>query len=131
MIELTDYRGNKVLIHNKDIREVNGYFDGRYPNIQSVIILYDGKKIECSLPYNVVKNLTLQRVRGSLSVDDCKHLMYYGKAKDGSLGIDNGEKHLDYFLSNVFELAKTSTRFDTDKAEKMFWSRIVALANYR
>jgi len=63
MIELTDYRGNKVLIHTKDIREVRGYFDQRYPSIQSVIILYDGKKIECSHPYDVVKNLTIQRVR--------------------------------------------------------------------
>jgi len=70
MIELTDYQGNKVLIHTKDIREVRGYFDQRYPSIQSVIILYDGKKIECSHPYNVVKNLTIQRVSVSLPSKD-------------------------------------------------------------
>jgi hypothetical protein len=77
MIELTDYRGNKVLIHTKDIREVRGYFDQRYPSIRSVIILYDGKKIECSNTYDVVKNLTIQRVSGmSLSEYAQKKLEY-------------------------------------------------------
>lgn len=77
MIELTDCRGNKVLIHTKDIREVRGYFDQRYPSIQSVIILYDGRKIECSHPYDVVKNLTIKHVSGMLLSDYAQKKLEY------------------------------------------------------
>lgn len=75
--------------------------------------------------------LHLQRISGSFNSVECKDLMYYGTLKDGSVKIDDGTKHLDYFLLNIFDLAKESTRFNVKEAIKTFWDRVEALANYR
>lgn len=76
-------------------------------------------------------NGVLPYVSGSFSVEDCKNLIYYGKLKDGSVKLDEGTKHLDYFLTSIFDSNYLKTRFKVIEAEKMFWDRIRALANYR
>lgn len=77
------------------------------------------------------RNEVLPCVSGTFSEDDCKNLIYYGKLKDGSVKLDEGAKHLDYFLTSIFDSTDIKTRFNVIEAEKMFWDRIRALANYR
>lgn len=77
------------------------------------------------------ERLILSGVSGSFSDDDCQQLMFYGKTKNCKVKLDDGSKHLDYFLLKAFDYMKDSTIFDTENATKMFWNRIKALANYR
>lgn len=70
-------------------------------------------------------------VSGSLSVDDCKWLIFYGHNKDKTVVINEDVGQLDYALTQMFIMMKESTRFDADRVEKLFWERVRALANYR
>ena len=97
--------------HNTD--ECSGFIDGINATIE------------------LINKLTIPDISSRFSVGDCEELIYYGKLKNGSVNLDDGKKHLDYFLENTFELAERSTRFDVKTAKKVFWDRIVALANYR
>ena len=78
-----------------------------------------------------LKLLGIADVISSFSEDDCQQLMFYGKTKNNQVKIDDGSKHLDYFLLKAFAYMKDNTIFDTENATKMFWNRIKALANYR
>lgn len=77
-------------------------------------------------------NGVLPGVSGSLSVDDCKWLILYGQNKDKTIDIINEDKgELDYVINQMFQLLKDSTRFDSERVERVFWERVTALANYR
>lgn len=77
-------------------------------------------------------NGVLPCVSGSLSIDDCKWLIFYGQNKDKTIDIRSEEKgELDYAISNMFQMLKDSTRFDAERVERLFWERVSALANYR
>lgn len=80
---------------------------------------------------NHLEQLRIGGVSGSFSEDDCQQLMFYGKTKNNQVKLDDGSKHLDYFLLKAFAYMKDNTIFDTENAIKMFWNRIKALANYR
>lgn len=81
---------------------------------------------------NKTSNSILGAVSGSLSIDDCKWLIFYGQNKDKTIDIrndDNGE--LDYVINQMFKLLKDSNRFNYERVERIFWERVTALANYR
>lgn len=75
--------------------------------------------------------LSKTAVSGSLSTEDCKWLIFYGETKEGTVKLNDRTKHLDYAINTVFSILKEQTIFDSDGVEKMFWERIVELANYR
>ena len=65
----------------------------------------------------------------SLSIDDCKWLLFYGHNKEKTIDLgteDTGQ--LDYAITQMFLMLKESTRFDVDRVERVFWQRIKALA---
>jgi hypothetical protein len=78
-----------------------------------------------------VNNCVLDDVSGSLSAEECEKLIYYGKLESKGIVLDSDKKHLDYVLLIAFDLLKEKTVFDVEEAKKMFWKRIMALANYR
>ena len=81
---------------------------------------------------NETSNGILGAVSGSLSIDDCKWLIFYGQNKDKTIDIRSDDKgELDYVITQMFQLLKDSTRFDSKRVERVFWERVTALVNYR
>ncbi len=77
-------------------------------------------------------NGVLADVSGSLNVEDCKWLIFYGENKDKTIDLKTEDKgHLDYAITQMFLMMKESTRFDAERVECVFWERVRALANYR
>ncbi|AGN89434.1 hypothetical protein IA01_10585 [Flavobacterium psychrophilum] len=71
-------------------------------------------------------------VSGSFSSDDVKWLLFYGYTKDKTVDLNTEQKgELDYFIEQMFETMKETSRFNIDMVKKAFWQRIEALANYR
>ena len=71
-------------------------------------------------------------VSGSFSSDDVKWLLFYGYTKDKAVDLNTEQKgELDYFIEQMFETMKETSRFNIDMVKEAFWQRIEALANYR
>lgn len=73
MIEISDKRGEKVLINKESIKNVKENFDERYPSIRCVVNLLDGNIINSCMSYDAVKILILGDV--GVSVNDYQTLM--------------------------------------------------------
>lgn len=71
-------------------------------------------------------------VSGIFSSDDVKWLLFYGYTKDKTVDLNTEQKgELDYFIEQMFETMKETSRFNIDMVKEAFWQRIEALANYR
>lgn len=57
MIELIDYLGNKILVNSKNIEFIKEFYDSRYPSINTVVKMYNGRKYDCVQKYNIIKEL--------------------------------------------------------------------------
>ena len=78
------------------------------------------------------KALSQTSVSGSFSSDDVKWLLFYGYTKDKTVDLNTEQKgELDYFIEQMFETMKETSRFNIDMVKEAFWQRIEALANYR
>ena len=75
MIEISDKLDNKILIDEKEIKEVKEYFDTRYPSIKCIIRLYDGRTIESCMNYDIVKKLTISYDNHNLLKELRKHYL--------------------------------------------------------
>ena len=71
-------------------------------------------------------------VSGSFTSYDVKWLLFYGYTKDKTVDLNTEQKgELDYFIEQMFETMKETSRFNIDMVKEAFWQRIEALANYR
>lgn len=81
---------------------------------------------------NTNEPLSKTAVSGSFSSDDVKWLLFYGYTKDKTVDLNTEQKgELDYFIEQMFETMKETSRFNIDMVKEAFWQRIEALANYR
>lgn len=72
----------------------------------------------------------LQQINNdSVTIDDVKHLIYYGKSKDEKVIINETKGRLDYSTDMMFDLLEKYSVYDRLKVEQMFWERIKILAN--
>lgn len=88
----------------------------------------------CSYIENKNQALQLQQtgVSGSFSSNDVKWLLFYGYTKDKTVDLNTEQKgELDYFIEQMFETMKETSRFNIYMVKEAFWQRIEALANYR
>jgi len=97
---------------------------------------YDNEKLAKDLETIANEHHTLQLqqtgVSGSFSSDDVKWLLFYGYTKDKTIDLNTEQKgELDYFIEQMFETMKETSRFNIDMVKEAFWQRIEALANYR
>ncbi|ELI6456047.1 hypothetical protein RRM46_002286 [Flavobacterium psychrophilum] len=71
-------------------------------------------------------------VSGSFSSDDVKWLLFYGYTKDKTVDLNTEQKvELDYFIEQMFETMKETSRFNVEMVKDAFWERIEAIANYK
>ena len=64
-----------------------------------------------------------------LTVGEVKHLLFFGKSKDNSIILDDTNKQIDWFMSQMFIVMAETSRFDTIAVEKIFYERLTKLAN--
>jgi hypothetical protein len=80
---------------------------------------------------NQVPQCVQTSVSGSFSSDDVKWLLFYGYTKDKNVDLNTEQKgELDYFIEQMFETMRETSRFNIDMVKEAFWQRIEALANY-
>lgn len=73
--------------------------------------------------------LNIQCASGGLSDTEVKWLVLYGQKNRESESDNYGR--IDYAFHSMFDFLKTSTVFNSEEIERVFWSRMKLLLNSR
>jgi hypothetical protein len=80
---------------------------------------------------NTDDHLLKNAVSGSFTMDEVKSLLWYGQEKrDGKVQLTEDKRHLDWAMYRMMDSLDDSS-LNRESVEKLFWDRLLALANYR